>query len=173
MNHLGRLIAVIAAIAMVVGATLFLLLRSPIASEGLYRVMTAAGLDTAARERHVVPEMFEGWAVVHYGVEGAPQLPIQDGVVIIEYPSGGRLDTSTRAPDDGGFTQRQYFRQTREGLEPLSRMGDIWGEYNHRALRDDPAGEASRSSGFYVGTLSGFRATEWPIEHRKAVASSR
>lgn len=181
MINIGRLIAVILAIVLVVGATLFLFFRSPVASEGLYKVMTAAGVDTAAPERHVVPENFEGWVVVHYGVDGAPELRHEDGAVIIEYPATGRLDTSSPAPDAEGFIQRGYYRRTPDGLEPLSRAGDIWGEFSHRTFRGDHAeladrmsqGDhaegAGRSSGFYVGTLAGFRATGWPKDHREPI----
>jgi len=111
MTHLGRLLAVIVGLLLVVGAAAFLFFRSSIASEGVYRVATAVGFDAAAPERHVVPEGFHGWAVVHYGVEGAPPLREDDGALILEYPATGRLDTSTPAPDDEGFIQRGYYRE--------------------------------------------------------------
>ena len=171
MTQIGRLIAVILAIVLVVGAFTFLFFRSPMASEGVYRVMTAAGLEAAEPERHVVPEDFEGWAVVRYGVEGAPPLQLEDGTRVIEYPASGSLDTSSPAPEDEGFLHRGYYRKTPDGLVPLSRAGDIWGEFTHLRFLEDTRPGAGRSSGFYVGTMAGFRATEWPVEHRVPVAA--
>ena len=169
MKDIGRLLAVIAAAMLVVGAAVFFFFRSSIASEGIYRVATAVGIDAATPERHIVPESFQGWAVVHYAVEGAPPLVEEDGAVILEYPATGRLDTSAPAPDDEGFLHRGYYRRTASGLAPLSRVGEIWGEYSHRMFRDDGSAVASRSSGFFVGTMKEFLATEWPVEHTAPV----
>ena len=169
MTNIGRLIAVIAAVLLVVGAAVVLFFRSSIASEGVYRMVTAVGLDAATPERHVVPEDFQGWAVVHYGVEGAPRLQEDDGALIVEYPATGRLETSTPAPEDDGLLQRGYYRRTANGLAPLSRMGDIWGDYSHRVFPGNRGVVGSRSSGFFVGTMKEFLATEWPTEHRDPV----
>jgi hypothetical protein len=169
MTHLARLSAVIAAVMIVVGAAVFLFFRSSLASEGVYQVATAVGLDVAAPERHIVPEDFQGWAVVHFGVEGAPPLREEEDALVLEYPATGRLDTSTPAPDAEGFIQRGYYRQTANGLAPLSRVGDIWGEFSHLIYRRDGSLNAGRSTGFFVGTMKEFRATEWPTEHRLPV----
>jgi len=169
MTNIGRLLAVIAAVVLVVGAAVFLFFRSSIASEGLYRVKTAVGLDAATPERHVVPEDFQGWVVVHYGVEGAPRLREDDGALIVEYPATGRLETSTPAPDDEGFLHRGYYRRTANGLAPLSRVSDIWGEFSHREFQGDRGVVGSRSSGFFIGTMKEFLATEWPTEHAAPV----
>jgi enterochelin esterase-like enzyme len=166
MANLARLAAVIAAVLLVVGAAVFLFFRSSIASEGVYRVATAVGLDTATPERHVVPGGFQGWAVVHYGVEGAPPLREEDGAQLLEYPASGRLDTSTPAPEDQGFLHRGYYTRTADGLAPLSRVGDIWGEFSHIHFPDDGSEVIRRSSGFFVGTMKEFLATDWPVEHR-------
>ena len=165
MANLGRLVGVIAAVLLVIGAAVFLFFRLPFASEGVYRVKTAVGLDAATPERHIVPEGFHGWTVVHYGVEGAPPLREDDGAVIVEYPADGRLETSTPAPDEWSLFARGYYRRTVSGLVPLSRVGDIWGEYSHIVVGDDPVTIVSRSSGFFVGTMTEFLATEWPAEH--------
>ena len=167
MTNLGRVIAVIAAVLVVIGAAVFLFFRSPFSSEGLYRMQTAVGLDAAPPERHVVPENFNGWVVVHYAVEGAPPLWEDDGTVIVEYPANGRLATSTPAPDDEGFLHRGYYRRTAGGLVPLSRVGEIWGEFSHIRFLDDGGGVAGRSSGFFVGSMTEFLATPWPTSHRE------
>lgn len=181
MPTLARLIAVMVGLLLVVGAAVFLFLRSPVASDGLYRMATAVGVDAAPPERHVVPEDFQGWVVVHFAVEGAPPLREEDGALIIEYPASGRLDTSTPAPEGEGLLQRGYYRKTPDGLTPLSRATDIWGEFSHRQFRNDHSEVArrlsrgeqvedtGRSTGFFVGTMTEFRATEWPVEHRNPV----
>ena len=172
MSHLGRLLAVIVGLLLVVGAAVFLFFRSSIASEGVYRVATAVGIETAAPERHVVPRGFQGWVVVHYGVEGAPPLREDDGALIVEYPASGRLDTSTPAPEAEGFIQRGYYRRTADGMAPLSRASEIWGEFSHRRLEEVGFGVAGRSTGFFVGSMMQFRATEWPPEHRLPVGAA-
>lgn len=177
MTDIGRLVGVIAGVVLVLGAAVFLFFRSSIASEGLYRMKTAVGMDASAPERHVVPEDFKGWVVVHYAVEGAPPLREDDGAVILEYPATGRLETSTPAPEDEGFLHRGYYRRTASGLAPLSRVSDIWGEFSHRAFEGDDAasihqmledgggGSIRRSTGFFVGSMTEFLDTEWPTEH--------
>lgn len=181
MANLGRLLAVIVGALLVIGAAVFLFFRSSVSSEGVYRMKTAVGLDAAAPERHIVPEGFTGWAVVHYGVEGAPPLREDDGAQIVEYPADGRLETSTPAPNDEGFLHRGYYLRTADGLAPLSRVSDIWGEYSHRMFKDEDAesihrmlqegggGSVQRSSGFFVGSMKEFMATDWPTEHRRPV----
>lgn len=171
MTHIGRLLAVIVGLLLVIGAAVFLFFRSSIASEGVYRVATAVGLDVAEPERHVVPEGFRGWAVVHYGVEGAPPLREDEDALIVEYPASGRLDTSTPAPEATGFIQRGYYRRTAGGMAPLSRVSEIWGEFTHRQFKEDGFGVAGRSTGFFVGSMNEFRATDWPTEHRQPVGA--
>ena len=169
MTNLGRLIGVLAAVLLVIGAAVFLFIRSSFFSEGLYQVKTAVGLDTAALERHVVPADFKGWAVVHFAVKDAPPLREDDGALIVEYPASGRLDTSNPAPDDLGFLHRAYYRREAGGLVPLSRAGDIWGEFSHVSYEDDWREISGRSSGFFVGTMTEFLATEWPAEHNQPI----
>ena len=165
MTSIGRLLAVIAAVLLVIGAAVFLFFRSSISSEGLYRVSKAVGLETAAPERHIVPENFQGWVAVHYGVASAPPLGEDEGAVILEYPDSGRIETSSPAPDDQGLLQRGYYRRAAGGLVPLSRVGEIWGEYSHVVVSDDAVPVVSRFSGFFVGTMTEFLATKWPAEH--------
>lgn len=160
--NLGRIVGVIAAVLLLVGAMVFFFFRYAFNAEGLHRVQTAVGVEAPRPERHIVASGFRGWAVLHFGVEGALPLPEDDGVLVIEYPDSGKLETSTPAPDDEGFLNREYFRRTDDGLEPLSRMGEIWGEYNVRIVTDDRGGATSVSSGFFVGSFADFRATERP-----------
>jgi hypothetical protein len=170
MANVGRLIAVITAVVLVVAAAVFFLFRQPLFSEGLYRVETAVGLDATPLERHVVSENFKGWAVVHYAVDGAPPLREEEGALIIEYPANGRLETSTPAPADAGLLHRAYYRRTASGLAPLSRAGDIWGEYSHLVFPGDLGVVGDRYSGFFVGTMKEFLETEWPAEHSEPEA---
>jgi hypothetical protein len=195
MPTIARVIAVLVALLLALGAAAFLFLRSPASSDAIYRTATAIGLDAAPPERHVVSEDFQGWAVVHFGVDGAPPLREEDGTLVIEYPASGRLETSTPAPEAGGFIQRGYYRQSPHGLMPLSRATEIWGEFSHIAHPDglapalrldeigDQAGgispelgadlEVLHSTGFFVGSMTEFRATEWPVEHGRPVGADQ
>jgi hypothetical protein len=83
--------------------------------------------------------------------------------LVVEYPSSGRLETSTSAHDYKGFLHREYYRRTAEGLVPLSRMGEIWGEYNMRIAHDEEGAMMSRAAGFFVGTMEEFREAKRPI----------
>jgi enterochelin esterase-like enzyme len=98
-------------------------------------------------------------------VGGSSPLRHEDDAVILDYPASGRLETSTPAPEDEGFLHRGYYRRTADGLAPLSRVSDIWGEYTHLIVSDDEPATVGRSSGFFVGTMKEFLATEWPSEH--------
>jgi len=42
-------------------------------------------------------------------------------------------------------------------------------ETHDRIFRDDGSAVAGRSSGFFVGTMKEFLATEWPAEHGEPV----
>ena len=161
--NIGRLVGVIAAILLLVGAAVFFFFRYSYSAEGLYRVRTAIGIDAAAPERHIVPADFRGWAILQFSVEGAPPLVENNGTLVAEYLASGRLATSTPAQDDQGFLHREYYRRTSDGLVPLRRLDEIWGEYNLRIVRDEGGAVTSRSSGFFVGTMDEFRQTERPI----------
>jgi hypothetical protein len=41
--------------------------------------------------------------------------------------------------------------------------------FRNRIFRDDGSAVAGRSSGFFVGTMKEFLATEWPAEHGEPV----
>jgi hypothetical protein len=153
---------VILGVLVVVGAAVFFFFRYSFTAEGLYRVQTAVGMDATQPERHIVPEGFQGWAILRFGIEGADPLPVENNTLIVEYPPTGFLETSTPGPDDAGFLHREHFVRTEDGLEPLTRTGEIWGEYNMVSLIDDEGNASGRSTGFFVGTLTEFRQTERP-----------
>jgi hypothetical protein len=161
--NIGRIVGVIAAILLLIGAAVFFFFRYSFSAEGMYRVKNALGVSAAPPERHIVPGDFQGWAILHFAVEDAPPLKADGDSLVVEYPASGRLETSTPAHDDEGFLHREYFRRTPDGLVPLSRMGEIWGEYNMRTVRDEAGSMISRSAGFYVGTMEEFRQAERPL----------
>jgi hypothetical protein len=162
---IGRLAGGAAAVLLLVlGAGVFLF-QYTYSSDRMTAVQQAMGMETAPPEHHVVPEGFQGWAVVSYGVEATPPLTETDGVVVLVYPANGHLDTVTPAPTAGGFHHRSYFEQRREGRVPLSRLGKIWGEYTMRTA-DDASGTGMRhSAGFFVGTYEAFKSTPRPLPH--------
>lgn len=154
---LGRVAAVVAAVLLVIGAAAFVLFRFTFSAERLHRVQVAVGIDAPRPERHTVPEGFRGWAVIHYGVTGAPPLPRDGETLVVDYPASGRLETSTPADDGEGFLNRQYFEHRGDQTVPLSRFGEVWGEYNMRLARDEDGTLVSRSAGFFVGTPAEYR----------------
>ena len=158
----GRIIGAILGLLMFIGIAVFFFFRYSYTAEGLYRVQTTVGMDATPPERHIVPEGFQGWAVLHFGVDGAAPLPVDNETLIVEYPPSGRLETSTPSADDEGFSHREYYRHMSDGLAPLSRMGEIWGEYNMRVVTDEQGAVTERSTGFFVGTMAEFRAAERP-----------
>jgi hypothetical protein len=163
--NFGRLASVAAAVLLLLGIAAFFLFRFTYSSDRVTAIQQAVGMETSPPEHHVVPEGFQGWAVVIYGVDGAPPLDESDGVVVLSYPANGHLDTATPAPTGGGFHHRSYFEQRRNGQVPLSRLGKIWGEYTMRTA-DDAADAGMRlSSGFFVGTYEAFRSTPRPLPH--------
>lgn len=93
---------------------------------------------------------------------GRTFLPVDHGTLVMEYPVSGRLETSTPAHDDAGFLHREYYRRTPDGLIPMARLEEIWGEHNVRVARDDSGSTKIRSSGFFVGTFEEFRETDRP-----------
>ena len=159
---LGRVVGIIAAVVLLVGAVVFFLFRFTFTTNRLYTVQTAIGMDAPPPERHIVPEGFRGWAVIRYGVEGAPELELIDGIRVARYPMSGQLETSTVPPEDEGFINQDFFEQQGADIIPLPRLGRIWGEYNMVEIRDDAGHEVGRSSGFFVGSLAEFRASERP-----------
>ena len=160
---IGRIVGVTAALILFIGAAVFFFFRYSYTAEGLYRVQTAVGMDAAPPERHIVPEGFQGWAILQFGVEGAAPLPVDDETLIVEYPPSGRLETSSPAPDNAGFLHREHYQRTGGGLAPLTRTGEIWGEYNMVSLIDDEGTRHGCSTGFFVGTMAEFRATDRPL----------
>ena len=161
--NIARFVGVTAALLLLAGAAVFFFFRHSFSAEGMYRVKTSLGMDAAAPERHIVPVDFRGWAILHFSVEGTPPLQSDGDYLVVEYPLSGRHETSTPAHDVEGFLHREYFRRTPEGLVPLSRMGEIWGEYNMRIARDEEGAMMSRSAGFFVGNMEEFREAKRPI----------
>jgi hypothetical protein len=158
----GRIVGTIAGIVLMIGAAIFFVFRYTFTTGRLYEVQTALGVDAPLPERHIVAEGFKGWAIVDYGIEASPELDLADGVVVIEYPPAGRLETSSPAQEAEGFLNREYFERREGALVPLNRLGEIWGEYDMRIADDDTGGPLRRSSGFFVGSLAEFRSAERP-----------
>jgi len=159
--NLGRFVGLIVALVLLFAGAVFFFFRYTFTAGGLQEIQTAVGMEVAQPERHVVPEGFTGWMVVDYGVEGAPPLAVEDGVVVFEYPESGPLETSNPAPDSDGLLHKRYFERQGDELRALSRLSEVWGEYSLRAIEDD--GSSRRSFGFFVGSLGEFRASHRPL----------
>jgi hypothetical protein len=58
-------------------------------------------------DRVLIPERYLGWIVIHYGINGQPRLPHEDGKNLINIsPSGNVLTSSKRA---SGYGSDDYF----------------------------------------------------------------
>jgi hypothetical protein len=113
---------------------------------------------------HLVPDGYTGWVEAHYGVAGAPPLPIEDGKRILRYDQNGKLETSSELEEGWGVDSyfhvaggtRRVLRQRPPGME-----GEIWHVYTstHRVTIVD--GQPVRHgvhTGFFVGTEEQYRA---------------
>jgi len=158
--NLGRIVGWVVAVVFLFAATLFFLYRYTFTTGRLYQAQTAIGIDAPPPERHILREGFKGWVTIHYGVEGAPELEVEDDIVIAEYPESGRLMTSTLQPGNDGFLNQDFFERRGDELVRLTRLGTIWGEYNMMNVFDDDGGLIRRSAGFFVGTAAEFRQAE-------------
>ncbi len=158
----GRIAGIAAAVVLVAGTTVFFLFRYTFSAERLYEVQTALGIEAPPPVRHILPAGFQGWAIIHYGIDGAPALAETDDVLVAEYPESGRIETSTKPPENDAFLNHEYFERTGSQLTSLNRLGQIWGEYQMRIATDDEGEIFTRSSGFFVGSMAEFRNTERP-----------
>ena len=57
---------------------------------------------------YVLPQGYEGWVCIKYKVPGAPELPLQDGVLVITLPDSGYLETSSSL--ESGWGKDRFFR---------------------------------------------------------------
>ena len=54
------------------------------------------GCERHRSEAYEFPDGFHGWAVIVWGVPGHPQIPTDDGVIIVRFPADGVVITSTK-----------------------------------------------------------------------------
>lgn len=130
--------------------------------------LAAHGLQEGAPERHIIPVGHTGWAVVKYDIPGAPELPMEDGVLVFRYPASGPLETAS--PFIPGIKRKEYFCDGPAGLEPLQKLGPnrrIWGAYDlQRVLgEDDAVIGRDRQSGFFAGTGDEYSAAKLRAQH--------
>lgn len=128
-----RIIGWVVAVVMMLAATAiaFVWFVVPQAAKDEFRI--AHGVQEGMPERHLVPEGYQGWAVVKYDIPGQPELPIDDGVLIFKYPDSGILETQTGW--NPGFKRKEYFSYCPAGQDALAKLGPdcrIWNEYELR-----------------------------------------
>jgi hypothetical protein len=113
---------------------------------------------------HLVPDGYVGWCEAHYGVAGAPPLPVEEGQRVFRYDERGKLETSSEFEEGWGVDSyfyvagetRRLLRQRPPGME-----GEIWHNYTstHRVTVVD--GQPVRQgihTGFFVGTEEQMRS---------------
>lgn len=86
--------------------------------------------DDRRPNRYLIPEGFVGWVRIDYEVEGAPELPIEDGFRVYRIPSSGLLQTSS-AVQSGWASDEYYYVDAsgdREQLTVTARGGGglVW-----------------------------------------------
>jgi len=129
----------------------------------------AVGAYLAARSArtpgvHLIPDGYTGWCEAHYGVDGAPPLPVEDGKRVFRYDENGRLETSSEFEEGWGVDsyfyvageERHVLRQRPPGME-----GDIWHVYTSTSVVTVIDGQPVRRgvhTGFFVGTEEQLRA---------------
>lgn len=143
----AAIIIVIAAVAAYFGIWVF------VPREPADELLIAAGQPRGAPERHLIPEDYQGWLTVRYGVPGQPELEDDAGVLVFRYSDSGVLETSTAW--SAGVKHKEYFYVGDHGSEPLARgglQGRIWGERDIK-IGDEQAGDRiEHSSACFVGT---------------------
>lgn len=73
-------------------------------------------LDKQPNRAYLLPEGFEGWVTIRYGVEGAPSIPVKDGVLQFAISDSGTLETSD--PLVVGWRRDDYY-SIAPGQEPV------------------------------------------------------
>jgi len=139
----------------IVGALTFFGLRFVVPPDTVQEMRASVGLEQGQPERHIVPEGFQGWASVRYGVADAVPLVTENGVRIHRYPDSGALVTSS--PDNPGIKTKGYFFAGPAGQTPVPRYGDgrrVRGAHDLTVGNgeNDENGAVERSSWFFVGT---------------------
>lgn len=111
------------------------------------------GLRRGVPETHLLPDGYEGWVIVRFGVEGASALETDEGALMYCYDETGVLVTSTEW--NSGFKKQDYFYETANGRQSLARLVDerrIWGKISISAREHLEQTKAERRDAFFVGT---------------------
>jgi hypothetical protein len=90
----------------------------PLTAVLLALVAVAGCKKTRTPDKYIFAEGFTGGAVVIYNVASAPALPVVDGMIVVEFPADGVLETSSAMED--GWAKDQYFRHQGAQLKALS-----------------------------------------------------
>jgi len=109
-----------------------------------------------------MPEGFVGWVRIDYEVQGAPELPIEDGYRLYLIPSSGHLETSS-AIESGWASDEYYYVDSSGNREKLKvtiegKGGLIWARgLSSQMVREERDGVYSAKSDgvtsehFFVG----------------------
>jgi hypothetical protein len=83
--------------------------------------------------KFLIPQGYVGWLRVEYEVEGAPPIPIENGVKIFRFTGANVLETSSQMPED--TAERRYFYHAEDASERdlaadyRDGKGKIWQEH--------------------------------------------
>jgi hypothetical protein len=74
-------------------------------------------------EKVILPEGFRGWALVEWGVAGAPPTPLEDGFLVLRIPKCGYLASSSIP--EAGWAKDEWYLTTASGtLEEIQETID-------------------------------------------------
>jgi hypothetical protein len=113
------------------------------------------GIEPAPPERHLLPDGFSGWTEVRYAVPEAAALPVVDGAVLFEYPSSGRIETSSKWVS--GVRRHDFEILAPSGRQTISELGPdrgVWGRYTSQRIgkASGPSPQVDVTTGFFVGS---------------------
>ncbi|NGZ76899.1 DUF6843 domain-containing protein [Saccharibacillus alkalitolerans] len=93
---------------------------------GLLSLLALAGCtDTRPSSVYLLPEGYEGWVLIDFAQEGAPEIPVEDGKQVFRIGSDGKLDTSTPEPSYGTAEDEYYFVDEEGNRRRIENMLDV------------------------------------------------
>ena len=104
----------------------------------------------------LLPEGYEGWVRIDFGVKTAPALSIENGYYSFKFPQTGLIQTSSAFEE--GYAEDKYYYYSEVGTRRSLRGsvsgggGMIWGEVVSR-VQDEP----EIHQYFFVGTEKDFK----------------
>jgi hypothetical protein len=72
----------------------------------VFTILVCSACRSRPGDRVLIPEGFEGWVVVLYGIPGQPELRLENGKNVLTIPPSGKARTSSKR--DSGWASDEY-----------------------------------------------------------------